>query len=268
MTDRKIRLVVLDWAGTAVDFGCFAPVDAFVRVFTDRGVEVSVAEARQPMGLHKKDHIREMLSQAPLAERWRVVRGRDWTEADVEELYEAAGPMQLAAIGPNSAPVPGVVDAVKELRKTGVHLAGTTGYFLEAATACFAAAKAHGYELDANICADEVPQGRPAPWMIFRHMERFGVYPPSTVLKVGDTVADIAEGRNAGAWSYGVIDSSSEVGLSQADFDRLTEAERDGLRQRVREKFIAAGAHGTINTMAELVPLVESLNRQLSSGNG
>jgi phosphonoacetaldehyde hydrolase len=49
-----IRLVVFDWAGTVIDFGCCAPVAAFRDAFAKLGVPVSVAEARAPMGLHKK----------------------------------------------------------------------------------------------------------------------------------------------------------------------------------------------------------------------
>ena len=56
----QIKLVILDWAGTVLDFGCRAPAGAFVAAFAEVGVTVSVAEARRPMGLHKKDHIREM----------------------------------------------------------------------------------------------------------------------------------------------------------------------------------------------------------------
>src|SRR5207302_10265220 len=83
----EIKLVVLDWAGTAIDFGSCAPAGAFVRAFAARGIEVTPAEARRPMGLHKKDHLRAMLAAPSVAARWTSAAGRDWTEADVEELY-------------------------------------------------------------------------------------------------------------------------------------------------------------------------------------
>ena len=28
---KKISCVIMDWAGTAVDFGCFAPLNAFLK---------------------------------------------------------------------------------------------------------------------------------------------------------------------------------------------------------------------------------------------
>ena len=54
----ELKAVILDWAGTTVDFGCFAPAGVFVEVFKRKGVEITMDEARGPMGLHKKDHIR------------------------------------------------------------------------------------------------------------------------------------------------------------------------------------------------------------------
>ena len=83
----EIKLVVFDWAGTTIDFGCQAPTGAFVSSFATKGVDVSLIEARGPMGLHKKDHIRAMLRNEAIGARWRSAVGRDWTETDVEELY-------------------------------------------------------------------------------------------------------------------------------------------------------------------------------------
>ncbi len=52
-----LRAVVLDWAGTTVDFGCMAPVATFVQAFEDSGVPITVEEARAPMGMPKWQHI-------------------------------------------------------------------------------------------------------------------------------------------------------------------------------------------------------------------
>src|SRR5206468_1552925 len=73
-----IRLVILDWAGTTIDFGSRAPLTAFVRTFAQHGVTVTTAEARGPMGLPKRDHLRTMLQMPGVARRWREALGRDW----------------------------------------------------------------------------------------------------------------------------------------------------------------------------------------------
>ena len=30
---RQLEAVIFDWAGTTVDYGCFAPVEAFIKAF-------------------------------------------------------------------------------------------------------------------------------------------------------------------------------------------------------------------------------------------
>lgn len=262
----EIKLVVFDWAGTTIDYGCMAPAGAFVDAFATKCVNVSLAEARAPMGLHKKDHIRELLRAESINAKWRTATGRDWTESDVEELYRDVTPRQLAAIAQHSELIPGIVEQVAELRGAGLKIAATTGYFRDAANAVLAAAKRQGYEPDFNICADDVPAGRPAPWMIFRCMEALGVYPPAAVVKVGDTVIDIDDGRNAGCWSVGVVDSSNEMGLSATEFDALTGDEREERREIVRDRYRAAGAHVALDDLSLLPDLIDALNARLAEG--
>ena len=253
-------MVVLDWAGTTLDFGCLAPSGAFLRAFAELGLDVTIAEARGPMGLHKKDHLREMLRTPRLAAAWRTLHGRDWGEQDVEELYRIVTPMQIAAAERHSELVPNLLVDLQPLRERGIRIAGSTGYFREAADVCYSRATRQGFTPEFSICADEVPAGRPAPWMIFRCMEALGVYPPSAVAKVGDTVVDIADGLNAGTWSIGVIDSSSEMGLSLAEFAAMPEDRKREQRGRVRDTFERAGAHAIVNTLAELPRVLDSLH--------
>ncbi|QJW94519.1 phosphonoacetaldehyde hydrolase [Frigoriglobus tundricola] len=262
----EIRLAVLDWAGTVIDFGCVAPAGAFVATFAARGVAVTLPEARGPMGLHKKDHLRAMLRTESVGAKWRAATGREWAEADVVELYRDVTPRQVGAAQTYSALVPGATEVVAALRRAGVKIAGTTGYFHEAAAVVAAAAKSQGYAPDFNICADDVPAGRPAPWMVFRCMEALGVYPPAAVLKVGDTVIDIEDGRNAGCWSVGVVDTSNEMGLTEAEFAALPDPEKAVRRRLITDRYLAAGAHGVIGTLTELPGLVRSLNARLASG--
>lgn len=261
-----IKLVVFDWAGTTIDHGCLAPSGAFVAAFAARGVAVTMPEARGPMGLHKKDHIRAMLRTDSVGAKWRAATGRVWTETDVEALYQDVTPRQLAAVEKHSDLIPDVTDVVKELRSRGLKIGASTGYFHTAAAAVLAAAKRQGYTPDFNICADDVPAGRPAPWMIFRCMETLGVYPPAAVVKVGDTVIDIEDGLNAGCWSVGVIDSSNEMGLSAADFVALAEEEKQARREVVAKRYTAAGSHAVIDSLAELPALITEFNSQLARG--
>src|SRR5205823_3265316 len=163
-------------------------------------------------------HLRALLQLPDLAARWRQVHGRVANEQDLESLYNDFIPLQLEALERHSQLVPDLLDCVAELRRRGIRLGATTGYFRQAAERVSAAARQQGFVPDFAICAEEVPSGRPAPWMIFRTMEALGVYPPALVVKVGDTVPDIAEGRNAGVWSVGVTRTGSEVGCTEEEF--------------------------------------------------
>ena len=248
----SVRLVVFDWAGTTIDFGCMAPVKSLISAFETRGVTVTVPEVRYRMGLHKKDHVRALLLTPKIARRWAEVRGRPWTEADVDGIYRKTMLLQLEAIDRHDRLIPGLPECIGQLRSRGIKIAATTGYFRAAADRVILAAQRQGYVPDFTLGADEVPTGRPAPWMMFRIMEALGVYPPAAVVKVGDTPVDIAEGRNAGAWSVGVIDSSNEMGLSAEDFANLPEQERERRRQEITSRFLSVGAHAVIDSLDQL----------------
>jgi len=255
----RIRAVIFDWAGTTVDFGSRAPMEAFRAVFAEAGVPLSDAEIRGPMGLHKKDHIRALLQQATIAARWQATHGHAWTEADVEALYQRFIPLQLEVIEGHSQIVPGLLTCVEQLRQRQVKIGSTTGYFPEATALTVAAARAQGYAPDCVVCPDQSLPGRPWPWMIFRNMQLLEVCPPAAVVKVGDTVVDMHEGRNAGAWCVGVTTTSNLIGLSEAQWAEQTPQQRDRARVHARAQLLAAGAHWVIDTLDELPLLLDSI---------
>lgn len=83
-----IEAVIFDWAGTTVDYGCFAPVQAFMEAFGHFGIEVTMEETRRPMGMLKIDHIRAMLKMDRIAKLWEETHRRAWTDEDVHAIYE------------------------------------------------------------------------------------------------------------------------------------------------------------------------------------
>lgn len=262
----SIRLVIFDWAGTTVDHGSRAPLVPFVRAFASRGIEITPDEARGPMGVHKKDHIRALLQLPSISRRWRERHGSDATENDVDDLYRRFMPLQMDVIDEYVGLVPGLLDCVGQLRSKGIAIGATTGYFRAAADRVYQAAATQGYRPDYCVCAEEVPAGRPAPWMIFRIMEALGVFPPAAVVKVGDTVPDIGEGRAAGAWSVGVLRSSSAVGCTEKEWDALTQLEQSQRLASCREKLLSAGAHSVVEILAELPTVLNDLDARLRRG--
>lgn len=262
----EVRLVVFDWSGTTVDHGSFAPIAAFVAAFKAHGVALSAAEARGPMGLHEKDHVREMLLVPEVAGRWTERHGRDWTEDDVEAIYQTFMTLQMEVVERYSTLVPGLIRTVAELKRRDIKAGVTTGYARASAELVALSARDQGFQPTICLCPDDVPAGRPAPWMIFRIMEETGIYPPAAVLKIGDTVPDIAEGKNAGVWSVGVTRTGSEVGLTEAEWDALDKAGQRTKTEPAVAKLKAAGAHAVIPSVAELPDLIDEIYARLRRG--
>ncbi len=261
-----LGLVIFDWAGTTVDHGCRAPAAAFVQGFKDHGVSITMAEARGPMGLEKRDHIAALASIERVAEAWRSVHGRVITDADIDELYHAFVPLLFEMLREHSAVIDGVADAVRELRERGLKIGASTGYFQEAADIVETKAAEQGYAPDVSISASAVPAGRPAPWMIYRLMERLQVYPPRRVVNVGDTVVDMETSANAGVWAIGVSRTGNLCGLSQPEFARLEDEDGVNLVAAARRSLLAAGAHYVVESVAELPPVIDAVDDRLRRG--
>ncbi len=257
---RKIEAVILDWAGTTVDFGSQAPVRAFGEGFRQFGVEPTDAEIRQPMGLLKWDHIHAMLQMPRLRQAWREAHGRDWTRADVDAVYRASEAAILRILPDYAAPKPHVLEAAVQLREQGVKLGSTTGYTDEMMEIVTAAARAQGYAPDAMFTPNAVgDRGRPLPYMVFRNLETLGVSSVSAAIKVGDTAADIAEGKNAGLLSVGIVVGSSMMGLSQEAYEALPEEARRSLKDQVRQRYWTLGADYVLEDLGQLPGLVAAL---------
>ena len=264
---ESIKLVVFDWAGTTVDHGCFAPVQPFIDVLTRNGVTISASDARGPMGIDKKEHLRALLALPHAAKQWGDHHGSaEAMEADVDRLFAEMTPLAVESVRGHTQLIDGVREMAAELRRRGLKIGATTGYFTEAAQACHLAAAEQGYRPDAAFCVSDVTCGRPAPFMIYRNMEATGMYPAASVLKIGDTVPDIEEGLNAGCWSAGVVLTGSEMGLTEADLAKLPASERARRTDAIREKLLDVGAHDTIDFVSDTPALVDDINARLAAG--
>ncbi|MCI1590219.1 phosphonoacetaldehyde hydrolase [Heyndrickxia oleronia] len=264
---NKIEGVILDWAGTTVDFGCFAPVNVFIDIFKDAGVDVTMEEARAPMGLLKIDHIRAMLSMPRISHLWKERFGREFNEQDVEKLYAEFEPALMSSLAEYTDLIPEVMEAVQTLRSQGLKIGSTTGYTQSMMDVVVPNAHKKGYSPDFYITPDGTNSlGRPYPYMIYRNMEALKLSASWKVVKVGDTTSDIKEAVNAGVWSVGVIIGSSEMGLSLSEYDALSEVDQEKAISRTEQTFLQSGADFTIKTMGELPELIERINSLILEG--
>ena len=263
----KLQAVILDWAGTTVDFGSLAPVRTLQRVFTQAGVTLTDSEVRQAMGLPKKEHIREIVSVPRVRDEWARVHDNLPQESDVERLYSSFVPLQFSCLLEYSAVIPGVVDAMERLRKRGLRIGTTTGYTREMLDLLAEASRKVGYIPDCNVAPGDVGAGRPHPFMIYENAVKLQVYPMAAIVKIGDTRADIEEGRNAGAWSIGVAATGNMVGLSLQEFEALTSRQREERLVTARTALKSAGAHYVVDTLADLDLVLDEIDACLRAAS-
>ncbi len=260
---RKIEAVIFDWAGTTVDYGCFAPVQAFTEVFKEFGVTPTMEEVRKPMGMLKIDHIRTMLGMERIQKCWQEVYGRPSNEEDVQKMYAVYESKLLSVLDQYADPKPYVLKAIKALRAKGIKIGSTTGYTDKMMAIVTKCAEENGYKPDAWFSPDSVGlKGRPYPYMVFKNMHELEVTSTANVVKVGDTISDIKEGKNAGVLSIGVIEGSSELGLSEEEYEALSKEEKDRLCKKVRTSFLEAGADEVLLNMSELNDYIEKIEAE------
>ncbi|MEH7482025.1 phosphonoacetaldehyde hydrolase [Neobacillus drentensis] len=264
---NKVEGVIFDWAGTTVDFGCFAPVNVFINIFKNAGIEVTMEEAREPMGMLKIDHIRAMLSMPRISTKWEETYKRPFNEQDVENLYAEFEPALMSSLIEYTDPIPEVVETVQSLRSQGLKIGSTTGYTQTMMDVVVPNALKKGYGPDFYITPDGTNSfGRPYPYMIYRNMEALKLSASWKVVKVGDTASDIKEAVNAGVWSVGVVIGSSEMGLSLDEFNALSKEDQEKVISKTEKSFLQNGADFTIKSMSELPQLIERINYLISEG--
>lgn len=263
---KNVKAVVLDWAGTVVDHGCIGPVAVFIEVFKRHGVAASVACARKPMGLMKKDHVRAMTQDPEVAALWRAAHGRDPGEPDVDAMYLLTEPLMVECIARHADIIPGALDAVAAFRAMGLKVGSTTGYTRPMMDVMTVEAARNGYTPDTMVCSSDVPAGRPTPFMCFKAALDLAVYPFRDMVKIGDTESDVAEGANAGMWTIGLTTSGNEMGLTKAELDALPAAELAARQEAVARRLLAAGADYVAPYLADCPPLVAAIDARLAKG--
>ncbi|MCV4270720.1 phosphonoacetaldehyde hydrolase [Pseudomonas capsici] len=262
----RLQAVILDWAGTVVDFGSFAPTRIFVEAFAEFDIDISLRQARGPMGMGKWDHIRTLCDQPAVAEQFYERFGRQPSDADVTAIYERFMPLQIAKVAEHSAPIPGALEAVAKLRERGLKIGSCSGYPKAVMEKVVDLAAAAGYRADHVVATDEVPKGRPGPAQVLANVIALEIDDVAACVKVDDTEPGILEGRGAGMWTVALRFSGNFLGLNWEQFQALSEEQLAVERERIDSLFVASRPHYLIDTLADLPPIIEAINARLSRG--
>ncbi|QLG86835.1 phosphonoacetaldehyde hydrolase [Chitinibacter bivalviorum] len=263
----KLEAVIFDWAGTVLDFGSFAPTQVLVEAFAQIGIHLTLDEARGPMGLAKWDHIKAVGQMPSVAARWQAQFGAAMNDADVDRIYALFMPMQIEHVGRFSLPIRGAIETITQLRQRGLKIGSCTGYPRAVMNTLQPIAADYGFVPDHIVAADDLKAGaRPGPWMALANVIELGIGHVAACVKVDDTIPGISEGLNAGMWTVGLAISGNEVGLTQDEWDALDIEQQEQKRDQASRKLAQAGAHYVIDSIADLLPVLNEIELRMAAG--
>jgi phosphonoacetaldehyde hydrolase len=264
--NEGVKGIIVDWAGTTVDFGCMAPAKAFVEVFRKYGIELTLEEVRGPMGLAKRDHVKTILEYPGVALRWQSIFHRPSTEEDIDNIYRDLEPTMATVAAEFATPIKGSIELLEEMRRLGIKVGSTTGYMEPIMRNLIPAAAKFGFSPDCIVSSSDVHSGRPNPWMCYLNAQRMKIYPMQSMIKIGDTIADLEEGLNAGMWTICLTLSGNEIGLSQEEVESASASEINQKVSAAKNRFMKAGAHFTALGIWECLPIIDLINDKIEYG--
>ena len=259
-----IQAVILDWGGTVLDHGCCDAVGAMRAAMHEAGVEPTEGDLRRKMGVSKLEQIRGLFESERVREEWVARHKAAIDEAGLLTLRDRYTALALATRQRDL--LPGVMPLHEFLRQLGVVVATTTSQERPVMEQMLEMAARQGFHPAASACPDDTGMGRPAPYMCYQIATRLRLHPLGACVKVGDTVADMEEGRNAGMWTIGVAETGNEVGLDLSALATLPAPERRLRVANGRTRLKSAGAHFVVDTLPDCLPVLERIQGQLLRG--
>ncbi len=257
-----IRAVIFDWAGTLVDYGSQAPVFSMKDAFEQLNFHIDESQIRRDLGLTYRLHIKKLLLELV---DWETDTSY-YTSKRMEHMIEQIHAYFLQRMAQHSAtisePKTDLENVISFLREEGIRFATTCGYPKPLLAKLLAGTTKFGFNPKVNITPEDTRGvGQPAPAMIKKAMKKLRVRNPRSVVKVGDSLNDIREGKAAGVITIGVVDGSNLIGLSQEDFEHLSFAKQNSLRNQALQQFKAAGADYVVNNLKELTQIIKHIDK-------
>jgi phosphonatase-like hydrolase len=192
---RTVRLVIFDIGGTIIEDNGEV-IASFRAALAANGLTATDAELKELKGSSKRDVIKKFVER-----QWGFEEAKN-----EERIRKAYGDFKAALESKFSnggvKPVAGARATFAWLKANNIVCATTTGFY-RSVTEIVLSSAGWRETFAANICSDDVKDGRPAPFMIFRAMEAARVGDVREVLNVGDTPLDLQAGGRAGV--LGVI---------------------------------------------------------------
>lgn len=195
----RISLIVFDIAGTLMeDTGTL--VRSFSQAFELNNIAASEDEIQKWRGAAKLDVVRHFVSQ-------KLKQKDNKAKELVDKIFQDFRKQLEHNYGEEALrPISGAIDTINWAKDNGILIATTTGFYRAVRDLVLEKLGWNESTFDCNICSDDVPKGRPAPYMIFECMGRLKVMDVNQVVAIGDTPFDLQSGCNAGCrWVIGVL---------------------------------------------------------------
>lgn len=193
------RLVVFDLAGTTVVDGGQVPA-AFSSALSEAGIDISAEELAGLRGSSKREAVFRMMPDGP-GRAQRAAATFETFKRQLVRLYDSTGVGEVA----------GARVTFEWLRSKDVRVALNTGFDREITNLLLDRLGWLDGVVDAVVCGDDVTEGRPAPYLIFRAMEATRTHRVGDVANVGDTVSDLGAGANASVrFNIGVLSGAHD----------------------------------------------------------
>jgi len=269
---NKIQACVFDWAGTIIDYGAIASLQVMVDIFGSKKLIISKSEIRAKFtGASKKHHIKELLKIPRITQHFEKLYGKEPDESTVKEFKKLYEDHLLTVLANYAVEIPNAFSTINELRKKGIKIGSTTSYKREMMDIIAPIVEKNGFKPDYLITPSEVPNGRPFPYMMYHNALNLEVFSTDHMVKVGDSTADITEAHNAGAWSIGIIEGSSLMGLTLDEYINMSQKTNNPKQnelnlklkhkiQTCKEKYISAGADYIVNNISEVPRIIKEIN--------
>ncbi len=225
--DMPVKLIVLDIAGTTVCDNNEV-LNCFSAACRESGIEASDNRLNALMGVSKLEVFHTLWREQLGSDAPEVVIGQKADAAytafrHILEDYYRACPLQ---------PTEGALELFHWAKGMNIDIALNTGFY-RAVTDIILGRMGwlpamSGSPVQFVITSEEVPAGRPAPYMIRAAMAYFGIDNPKNVVKIGDTPVDLLEGRNADCLMSLAVTNGTHT------FEQLSVFENDGLLKSLR----------------------------------
>jgi len=187
MEKRNIDFIIFDMIGTTIkdsNSGASLIINAFQQAFHSNGYEISYEKLNQQRGKRKLEAVRNILQREGLDEEL------------TNKIYADFMNLLHQSVHAFSA-IDGAVEAFHYAKEKNIKIGLGSGLPIDFMRSIIQQVGWKWNDFDYIGSSDELPKGRPHPVMILEAMKKLNLKLPSKVLKIGDTVVDVQEGKNA-----------------------------------------------------------------------